>query len=196
MKKEISWDLEMYNIVACLIYFPIMTCSDVVNYACPTVDEISASLLLHLFLFIRLVGVLIIAFHSFNIALYKYYIIVIKKPIKKEDKFMERRYISILIILPILLGIGWYIRAAKNISSNITEEMLCATKATDLVTDFSKFVFCSVKDEENWSFIYIITASGCFLHCIFTLLFAANIFEGFIYHRIFSYAKRYNLFLN
>ena len=121
----------MYNIVACLIYFPIMTCSDVVNYACPTVDEISASLLLHLFLFIRLVGVLIIAFHSFNIALYKYYIIVIKKPIKKEDKFMERRYISILIILPILLGIGWYIRAAKTFPAILLKK--CCAQPKQLI---------------------------------------------------------------
>ena len=192
MTKEITWELEVYICVVCIIHYSFAVVSDVVHYACPTVNDSIASFFHHLNLFIRLMGIHIILCHSLNIAIYKYYIIVFKKPINRDDAFMEKRYISILIIVPILMAIGQYFKINGNIANTGLEDRLCVTE--EIVpyenTSFKDVMFCPFKEDEKWTIIYIITESYCFAQFIFTMFLSFNIFEGFIYHKIFSFAKR------
>ena len=92
MKKEITWELEIYHSIACVIYFTLDTIIDAIKYTCPEMDPSIESSIVHVVWILRTLGTAIICCHSFNIALYKYYIIVVKRPIVAEDKKLQAEF--------------------------------------------------------------------------------------------------------
>ena len=45
MKKEITWELEIYHSVACVIDFTLDTIIDAIKYTCPEIDQSIESLI-------------------------------------------------------------------------------------------------------------------------------------------------------
>ena len=168
-KKEITWELEMYNSAVCVVHFSVVTSIDAIKYACPTVNEPGASVILHLALIIRHIGFFVIISHTLTIALYKYYIIVIKRPVKDDSKFMESKYLFSLIILPILWAIGFYIKIKGNMSKTLVGEQLCITEESDLKSklSFRDTIFCRFKDDRNFENQWPILYNWTEVYCIF-----------------------------
>ena len=196
-KKEITWELEMYNSVVCVIHFSVVTSMDVIKYACPPLNDLGASVILHLALIIRHIGFFVILFHTLIIALYKYYIIVIKRPIKDDCKFMEFKYLFCLIILPILWAIGFYLKTNGDMSKTLVGEQLCTTEELDQKSKLSYRdpIFCHFNDdksiENQWPILYTWTEFYCAFQFVASMIIASNVVEGIIYYKIFSVAKRY-----
>ena len=193
-KKEITWELELYNSIVCVVQFSVVTSLDAIRYACPTMNELDASVILHFASILRYIGFFVTLSHSLIIAMYKYYIIVIKRPIKDECKFMELKYLFGLIILPILWAIGFYIKSMEQKFKRIVGEQLCITEDLDQKSKLSLRdpIFCNFKDDKSqWPIFYTWTEFYCIFQFVASWIIGLNIFEGIIYYKIFSIAKRY-----
>ena len=196
-KKEPTWELEIYNSAVCVVHFSVVTSIDVIKYACPAMNDLGESVILHIALIIRHIGFFVILSHTLSIAVYKYYIIVIKRPIKDDCKFMEFKYLFSLIMLPILWAIGFYLKTQGNMSKTLMGEQLCTTEELDQKSKvtYRDPIFCHFKDdksfENQWPILYTWTEFYCIFQFAASLIIASNIVEGIVYYKIFSFAKRY-----
>ena len=170
-----------------------MTIFDVVQFTCPKMDDPFAFFLLQSAWFIRSIGTTIILWHSLNVALYKYFIIVIKKPIIIDDKTMDLKYLVFLISTPIVWAIAFYFRNIKTLDFIVSPEIECQFGSLNHKNTRATW-FCKFNDddeyENKWSLFYIWTEFCCFAQAIASLIFLSNVFEAYVYHRIFSFARR------
>ena len=124
-KKEVAWELEIYHSVSCVTFFTLMTIFDLITFTCPKMDDTFGFFFLQTTWFIRSTGTTIISWHSLNVALYKYFIIVIKKPIIMEDKTMDLKYLVFLILSPIVWAIAFYFRNIETLDFIVSPEIEC-----------------------------------------------------------------------
>ena len=67
-KKEITWELEIYHSVTCIIYFTWVTNIDAVNYTFPMMDQSIESFINQTSWILRTLGTSIITSHSLSVA--------------------------------------------------------------------------------------------------------------------------------
>ena len=194
-KKEITWELEIYHSVTCIIYFTLVTVIDVVNYTCPAIDQSIESFINQTARILRTVGISIIVCHSFSISLYKYYIIVDRRPIKAEDKKIKLRYLLALILYPIIGSLEAYLRNPGSMGFVFNAAKSCYYEEDSSNTKSMKeIVMCGFDDGDTnrrerpilylWSEIY------CVIWTIIRFSIGSNILEIFVYNKIFTFAKR------
>ena len=189
-KKEVAWELEIYHSVSCVMFFTLMTIFDVVQFTCPKMDENFASIFLQSTWFFRSIGTTIILWHSLNVALYKYFIIVIKKPLIIDDKTMDLKYLVLLILFPIIWAIAFYFRNIETLDFIVLPKQGCQFGSLNTRATW----FCNFNDDDDyenkWSLFYIWTEFCCITQAIASLIFLSNVFEAYVYYKIFSFAKR------
>ena len=192
-KKEVAWELEIYHSVTCVIFFTLMTIFDVVQFTCPKMDDSFASFFLQSVWFIRSIGTTIILWHSLNVALYKYFIIVIKKPIIIEDKTMDVKYLVLLILSPIMWAIAFYFRNIETLDFIVSPGKGCQFGSLTQKNTRATWL-CNFDDddeyENKWTLFYLWTEFCCITQAIASLIFLSNVFEAYVYYRIFSFARR------
>ena len=195
-QKDITWELEIYNSVVCIIYWPLLILFDAIKYVCPTFDESMVTGILQFAWFIRSLCTFIILSHSLNVALYKYYIIVIKRPIHDIDKYMELKYLSVLISFPILLAVASFFKNIEYMGYSESSRHLCQTEELNEKSKFSvqDIIFGNFNDNDyfkrNSKIFYIWTEVYCIIQFLLTSIIATNILEGFVYYKMFQSAKR------
>ena len=195
-QKDITWELEIYNSVVCIIYWSLLILFDAIKYGCPTFEESIVTGILQFAWFIRSLCTFIILSHSLNVALYKYYIIVIKRPIDDIDKYMELKYVSVLIIIPILLAVASFFKNIEYMGYSESPRHLCQAEDLNEKSKLSvqDIIFGNFKDnnyfKRNLKIFYIWTEVYSIIQFLLTSIIATNILEGFVYYKIFSFAKR------
>lgn len=201
LKKEFTWELEIYNSVVCVIHFTFITNLDVVEYVCPYMNGAATSITIHIFGFFRSLGWFIILLHSLNVALYKYYIIVIEMPVNYSDKKMELKWSISFICFSILLAIGCYLGnletggfAVKGVDLNKIKSCQAEDSENNETESKKGGIFCHFEDDEyyreNWPIFHILTKVYCVVMFIIRFILFSNILEGFIYYKIFRFSKR------
>ena len=196
IKKEITWELEIYHSVACVIYFTLDTIIDAIKYTCPEMDQSMESLIVKVAWILRTLGTAIISCHSFNVALYKYYIIVDKRPINAEDKKLEFRYLLALILYPIIVALCIYLRNLNRMNFNFGATKFCYSEEVvrKKRKSMKELLICSFDDNdiyrEEWPIVYVLSEVYCVISSIMIFSLFSNIVEIFVYHKIFKFAKR------
>ena len=196
MKKEITWELEIYHSFVCVIYFTWETIIDAIKYTCPAMDQSIESSIHQAAWIFRTLGTSIICCHSLSVALYKYYIIVDKRPIKAEDKKIELRYLFALILYPIIVAICIYLRNPKRMSFAFDASTFCYSAEVDRKSTKSmkELFVCSFDDGDHyrkeWPILYVWSEVYCVISSIIRATLTVNILEIFVYYKIFTFAKR------
>ena len=196
IKKEITWELEIYYSLACVIYFTLDTIIDAIKYTCPEMDQSIESLVVQVAWIFRTLGIAIISCHSFNVALYKYYIIVDKRPIYAEDKKLEFRYLLALILYPIIFALVLYLRNTNRMNVVFDATRFCYSEEVNLKVKKSmkELLICSFGDNDinrkEWPIIYVWSEVYCVISSIINFSLISNIVEIFVYYKIFKFAKR------
>ena len=148
------------------------TIIDAIKYTCPEIDQSIESLILQVAWILRTLGTAIISCHSFNIALYKYYIIVDKRPINAEDKKLEFRYLLALILYPIVVALCMYLRNFNRMNFNFGATSFCYSE--EVVRKKKKLlkelVICSFDDNDiyrkEWPILYVLSEVYCVISSI------------------------------
>ena len=194
-KKEITWELEIYHSVTCIIYFTLVTIIDVVNYTCPAIDQSIESFINQTARILRTVGISIIICHSFSISLYKYYIIVDKRPIQAEDKKIKLRYLLALILYPIIGSLEAYLRNLFRMGFIFNAAKSCYSEEDrSNMKSLKEYFMCSFDDgdayRKEWPIFYPWDEIYCVIWSIIRFSIASNIIEILVYNKIFTFAKR------
>ena len=194
-KKEITWELEIYHSVTCIIYFTLVTIIDVVNYTCPAIDQSIESFINQTARILRTVGISIIVCHSFSISLYKYYIIVDKRPIQAEDKKIKLRYLLALILYPIIGSLEAYLRNLFRMGFIFNAAKSCYSEEDrSNMKSMKEYFMCSFEDgdadRKEWPILYPWSEVYCVIWSIIRFSISSNIIEIFVYNKIFTFAKR------
>ena len=196
IKKEITWELEIYHSLACVIYFTWETIIDAIKFICPEMDLSIESLIVQVAWILRTLGTTIISCHSFNVALYKYYIIVDKRPINAEDKKIKLRYLMVLILYPIIVALCIYLRNSNRMGFVFNATRFCYSEEVDRKKrkSMKELLICSFDDDDiyrrEWQIIYVMSEVYCVILSIISSFSAVNIAEIFVYYKIFDFAKR------
>ena len=74
--KQITWELEIYSSVICMIYFTLVTFLDIFEYTCPELNSVVGFVIHYVVPIFETFGVNVILFHSFGVGAYKYYMIL------------------------------------------------------------------------------------------------------------------------
>ena len=188
--KPITWELEIYSSVICIIFSTLHTILDMIEYTCPILNDFSEFIIQVAAPIFKIFGVNIILFHSFAVGVYKYYIILIKRPMTFDNKAMDRKWLIFLILFPVLWTCLNLFRSTQIISSKLSTASNCKSFGFyDQIT-----FFCDFKDDgyyhDSWSFIYITTQLYCVVHSMINIFFKFNIFEALLYFQIFRFMRR------
>ena len=186
-KKEITWELEIYHSVTCIIYFTWVTVIDVVNYTCPAMEQSIESFINQTTWILRTLGTCIIISHSFSVALYKYYIIVNKRPILAEDKKIKLRYLLALILYPIIGSLEVYLKNLGRRGFIFNASKSCYSEEDRSNTKSMKELFmCSFDDGDTYKkehpIFYILSEIYCVIWSIIRFSIASNIIEILVYY--------------
>ena len=102
VSKPITWELEIYSSVICIIFPTVHTTLDMIEYTCPILNDFSKFIIQVFAPIFKTFGVNIILFHSFAVAVYKHYMILIKRPMTFDNKAMDRKWLMFLILFPVV----------------------------------------------------------------------------------------------
>ena len=138
-EKEITWELEFYHSITCITFLTVSTILDVLDYKCHDIEDVAVIAILYSIVrWIRIFSLRIILFHSFALAMYKYYVIIHSGRLSSEDKSIEKRWLILLVILPLvwtfvfLLGNLGTLKSQSLIAMcNSTEWNLCPCNFND-----------------------------------------------------------------
>ena len=187
--KQITWELEFYHSIICITYLGVCTIADVLDYKCHDIkDVVGIAITNSIVQWIKICCQTIVLFHSFSVAIYKYYVIIHSGRVNNDDKNMEKNWLILLVILPLVWTCGIF---TSHGTSDVTQSpsIMCNSRWKLWET------FCNFNDNEyyktKWTLLYIITNSYCIIQFILTVLFHFNIIEGLLYFKIFQFMKRY-----
>ena len=188
--KPVSWELEIYFSVTCIIFLILNSILDVIDFTCPNLSGFVGFIFQFVVGAFRIGAVNIIILHSSVVGFYKYYIILIKRPMVFDNKYMDRKWLIFLVILPILWTCLNLFRDIHVITSRSSPITSCFQSGF-----YEKATFlCGFKDssyyKDNWTFLYITTQLYCILQSLLNICFAFNIFEAFLYFKIFRFMRR------
>ena len=193
-KKEITWELEIYHSVTCIIYFTWVTIIDAVNYTFPTMDQSIESFINQTSWILRTLGTSIITSHSLSVALYKYYIIVDKRPINAEDKKIELRYLLALFLYPIIFFLEGCIRNLYRMGFHSSEKAFYSEEDRNNTKSMTELFMCNFDDGDAYKrdgpILYLCSEVYCVIWSIMRTSIVYNIIEIFVYKKIFTFAKR------
>ena len=195
-KKEITWELEIYYSVACIIYFTLVTIIDIFNYTYLAMDQSIELFINQTAWILRTLGTsIIIISHSFSVALYKYYIIVDRRPIKAEDKKIKLRYLLALILYPIIGSLEAYLRNLFRMGFIFNAAKSCNSEEDrSNMKSMKEYFMCSFEDgdadRKEWPILYPWSEVYCVIWSIIRFSISSNIIEIFVYNKIFTFAKR------
>ena len=196
MKKDITWELEIYHSMTCVIYFTWATIIDIVKYTCPEIDQSIESIMHQTVWILRTVGITIINCHSLNVALYKYYIIVDKRPISAEDKQIKLKYLLALILYPIIVALCILLQTTDRtyFMGRIARFCYSEEEYRKSTKSMKELLLCRFDDDDayrhEWPIIYVWSEVYCVLSKIITVSLYCNILEIFVYFKIFTFSKR------
>ena len=134
-----------------------------IEYICPKFND-SAEFIIHVVApTFKTFGVNVILFHSFSVGVYKYYIILIKRPMTFDNETMDRKWLISLILFPILWTCVNLLRSTQSFSSKLLPTSNCKSSGFyDQIT-----FFCDFEDNgyynDKWTFVYITDISRLFL---------------------------------
>ena len=188
--KPITWELEIYSSVICIIFLTLNVILDVIEFTCPIFNDSAEFIIQVAAPTFKTFGVNIILFHSFAVGVYKHFIILIKRPMTFENKAMDTKWLISLILFPILWTCVNLLRSTQNMSSQLSS---ASTRRSSGFYDQITF-FCDFKENgyrnDEWTFVYITTELYCVVHSTINIFFKLNIFEAFLYFRIFHFMRR------
>ena len=192
--KHITWELEIYSSVICIIYITMCLTFDVMEYTCPEFGYI-VKLIVHVIWSIsKTFGVNIILFHSWSVAAYKYYVIAIRRPIIYNHQSMDSKWLVGLITFPIVWTLSNLVRSTA-MAALIDPTPLLRCQSNDFKEHIS--IFCKFEGDDNynnkWTTLYIVTQMYCLVHTIINIAFTLNLLEAFLYFKIFDFMKRYKI---
>ena len=138
--KPITWELEIYSSVICIIFSTLHTILDMIEYTCPILNDFSKFIIQVFAPIFKTFGVNIILFHSFAVAVYKHYMILIKRPMTFDNKAMDRKWLIFLILFPVLWTCLNLFRSTQIISSKLSTASNCKSFGFyDQITFFCEF---------------------------------------------------------
>ena len=188
--KHITWELEVYSSVICMIYIAVCLSLDVMEYTCPELSDSVKFLIRFVAPVVKTLGVNMILFHTLSVAIYKYYVILVKQPMTFDNKNMDFKWVLFFIIYPILWTILNFLRSTTEIETLLPPTLTCQSNGfSDQMT-----LFCNFDDETYYNnkrtFIYIASQIYCIVHGIINIVLKFNILEGFLYFKIFRFMNR------
>ena len=186
-KKLITWELEIYHSVTCILYFIVSTIVDIIEYSCSSIDTSFVVAINYVSPILKEIGINIILSHSLSVAIYKYYIIILKRPMNYNNKNMVWEWLLALIMYPIIFAILSLVRHIEMII--LLPIQHCESKQfTDMTLS------CRFKDDEyfqkNRTSFYIISQMLCYINTLLNICFKLNILETFLYFKIFRFMNR------
>ena len=187
-EKEITWELEFYHSITCITSLGVSTILDVLDYRCHDIEDVAVIAILYSIVrWIKIFSSRIILFHSFAVAMYKYYVIIHSGRVNSEDKSMEKRWLILLVILPLVWTCGQLLGDSDSLRPQSLIAMCNSTEWNLRPCFFNDNDYYETK----WTFLYIITNTYCIIQVIVTILFYFNIFEGLLYFKIFKFMNRF-----
>ena len=190
-EKHITWELEIYHSVVCMIYILSCLVTDVLEYACHTLSGMAG--LLFFYSAIRCIKMFcynIILCHSLTVATYKYYVILHNRRLPNDDNNMEKEWLILIIILPILWILGSFTRNIELSKNVLFPESMCGIK----VVDPQKILKCYFNDSDyyksKWTALYVVTNAYCIIQLIVIWTLNLNLFEVVLYVGIFRFMNR------
>ena len=188
--KHITWELEIYSSVICINYFILSTVLDAIEYTCSETGFFLDLMIHFIAPLFKVFGVNIILFHSFSVAFYKYYITLHKPSANNGDKNMDWKWLSFLIVFPILWTVINLLRNIDNVMLMMSPIPGC--QSSGFHDQMS--LFCNFEDESDngkkWTFVFITTQIYCLIHSGVNILLKLNLLEAFLYMKIFRFMNR------
>ena len=185
-EKEITCELEIYHSITSITYLGLCIIIDVLEYRCHDIEDVvGIGITYRIIRWIKLCCRTIILSHSFSVAIYKYYVIIHSGRVNNEDKNMEKNWLILLVIHPLV----WVCMVFFSYSD--------PTKSPNVTCNSTlwKPQFCNFNDNDyyksKWTLLYIITNSYCIIQLILAILLNLNIVEGLLYFKIFKFMNRY-----
>ena len=167
--KQITWGLEFYHSITSITYLGVCTIIDVLDYIRHDIKDVVGIGINYIIVrWIKICCQTIILFHSFSVALYKYYVIIHSGRVNNEDKNMEKKWLILLVTLPLV----WTCGIALSFS-DLTNSSYVMCKST-----VWKPHYCNFNDNDyyktKWTLLYVITDSYCLIQWIVSALFIAT----------------------
>ena len=191
--KHITWELEVYSSIICIAHSILCFTFEVMEHTCPDVGDISRFIIQFIAPYLKMICLSAILFHSLAVASYKYYMIVIKRPMSYESKVMERKWLLGLIILPIMVNVLNFILSSVMGAFLLPPSLSCKSNED---VGHVKF-FCTVSGDyhfnNNQTLRYIVTKIYCPILTIINIVCNLNILEAFLYFSIFRCMNRYTI---
>ena len=140
----------------------------------------------------------VVIFHSFVVALMRYFFIIHEGKVKKFGKQKTKNiFLFLTIFVPILLIVWGFIENQEldtfkwiNRCYAVDHKVFLAELTT------GKNLFCTFQtiDGEYGYILSVIRQITCITKAVIVMLFGMNLCEGFIYYKIFSHITRFGSF--
>ena len=205
-EKNVTWELEIYHSVVCIIYFSFSIFVEIVEQLVSDTSD-STNLILCTFSWcIKTWGVTAILLHSLSISVSKYIVIVHCKGMRSTANMRqktEKLIVFAIVAYPLVWTLlGWISKGGipvsnqEFVSSSIS---MCSgldwnNPSWNKVTNPKRSLFCGFIESDNqngsWDFILIGSEIFCVIQSTITLIVNLNILEAFLYINIFRSMNR------
>ena len=208
--KLVTWQTEIFHSVVMIIHFALVRLSKVLVYMIP--DYTVGLGICMLCRFIREFGLFIISVHSLSISVQKYFVIIHRINDNTERNKLEKVTLVICVTFSILWSVASILRFSSSIPMNASlgqcfqvSHRYAAYRMQNYRHHFDKiesnqsnevFQFCQFEQwDKNWDndeniVIYFMTQLYCVAQSSLTVIIALNIFEAFVYYKVFKFNKR------
>ena len=205
--KGVNWKVDIQHSIIMIVFFSVRICFEMVTYFIHALHQYTGNWYCYIILFVNQFGMVSVFFHSLIIATYKYIYGIHNTCVRStgEDKAnLISGWISIIISAVFAISL----KARPSNIPHYSFVLNCVDVEVEKDTQTHKpwiqklkTVFtCGLVNTSNhdrneiWhQFINIISMAGCSLTSVLLSIIVLNVFEVFLYCRLFEFAKRYLL---
>ena len=198
-ERAMTWEINACHSMFMIVHYTYTLAFEVFAYVLPSMSEYTGEWFCYAMFFVRGYGLFSIALHSLMICLYKYMFIVHGTLLRMlgEDR-IKKIILAIYLINPIFTSVSFMARSPYLEPSPTLER--CGVHRSinsyeDVMEDkrWKRTFFCGIDDDKAEGFdylLYIINQCYCFFQTLAFFGSLVNIFEAFMYYKIFQYMKR------
>ena len=199
--KDKTWQQDVVHSISMMsALFVMVIFENISNYVTRLSDYTGGVWICYIPAFFYAYNTVVGGTHSFFISFIKYIYIVHNEKVRQfgEEK-LKKIFFFTYVIHPLLLAIPTVILLDFEASTSL----LRCFGVEDVVKDRYKddklgpMFLCKLtldKNEDENSFLYLLTQGFCIFKMAWVLTLSSNIPEAFLYFKIFQYMKRYRIF--
>ena len=194
-----TWEFTVCHSIIMVLHYTCTFSFEFFANILPSISEYTGEWFCIVLQFVRGYGLFSIGLHSLMICIYKYIFIVQNTMVRMigEDK-IKRAMLGIYLLNPVFTSLSFmarspYLEPAPTFTRCSAFKRMHSFDDVMESTRWKRTFFCGIDDNdyEGLSYVvYLINQCYCFFQTLAFLGSLFNLFEAFIYYRLFKFMKR------